>query len=395
MHVPRRPGTHAGGSPPDGSESDGSPGGGRERAVTNDGVERGHRARSGTNPGRSEGGGHAVVVVVPVPGRRNRFDARRPGGRMPTETGPVPATAHDIAGPAGTLRVTEWRPEKPTDGVLFVHGATYPGRAIFGSGLDGPSGWGPWTMTRGDAAFALDVRGYGSSHAVDPGPDDEPPARTAAAAGDLAAAVEWATDRVDRLHLVGTSWGTLVCGRYLATRTDPPVVSVALHAPVYDLSPAVRDRLAFDGPFRTVQRDGARARWAAQAPADADTDRWLAGFDAFWSTYVANAGSVVDDATDSTTATVRVPNGCLADILAAADGDTPYDPAAVETPALVVRGTADHTSVRPDALGVYDRLGGAPGSNAYAEIDGGTHFVHLEPPRERLFDLVRSFQRSH
>lgn len=354
-------------------------------------VEAGPRAAVTPSPWSSR---WPTAGVAPVPDRRNRFDARRPGQRMPTETGPVPATAHDIAGPAGTLRVTEWRPGKPTDGVLFVHGATYPGRAIFGPGLDGPSGWGPWTTTRGDAAFALDVRGYGGSHAVDPGPDDEPPARTAPAAADLAAAVEWATDRVDRLHLVGTSWGTLVCGRYLATRTDPPVASVALHAPVYDLSPAVRDRLAFDGPFRTVTRDGARDRWAAQVPADADTDRWLAGFDAFWSTYVANAGSVVDDATDPT-ATVRVPNGCLADILAAADGDAPYDPAAVETPALVVRGTADHTSVRADALGVYDRLGGASGANAYAEVDGGTHFVHLEPPRERLFDLVRSFQRSH
>ena len=303
----------------------------------------------------------------------------------------ISATAHDIAGPAGTLRVTEWTAGTPTTGVLFVHGATYPGRAIFGPGLDGPPGWGPWTAARGDTAFALDVRGYGGSHAVEAGPGDEPPARTDAAAADLAAAVEWATARVDRLHLVGTSWGTLVCGRYLATREGPPVASVALHAPVYDLSPAVRDRLAVDGPFRTVERAGARGRWAAQAPADADTDRWLAGFDAFWTTYVGNAGT---GGTDPATATVRAPNGCLADILAAADGDAPYDPEAVTTPALVVRGTADHTSVRPDALGVYDRLGGAPGTNAYAEVDGGTHFVHLEPPRGRLFDLVRSFQRS-
>lgn len=302
-------------------------------------------------------------------------------------------TAHDIPGPAGMLRVTGWRDGDPDAATLFVHGATYPGRAIFGPGLDGDPGWGPWTAARGDAGLALDIRGYGDSHAVT-APDDEPPARTPAAAADLAAAVDWAHDRFDRLHLVGTSWGTLVCGRYLATH-DAPVESVALHAPVYDLSPEVRDRLAVDGPFRTVTREGARERWAAQVPDDADTARWLAGFDPFWRTYAGNSGFVVGDATDPDGATVRVPNGCLADILASADGDPVYDPADLTTPTLVVRGTADHTSVRADALGVYDRLGGDPGRHAYAEVEGGTHFVHLEPPRSRLFELVRAFQRGH
>lgn len=308
---------------------------------------------------------------------------------------PVERTAHDVDGPAGTLRVTEWT-TGPTDvGVLFVHGATYPGRAIFGPGLDGSPAWGPWTAARGMAALALDVRGYGGSHPVTPDDDADPPVRTPAAAADLDAAVAWARDRVDHLHLVGTSWGTLICGRYLATHRSPPVESVTLHAPVYDLSPAVRERLVVDGPFRAVTRAGARERWAAQVPDEADTDRWLAGFDDFWTTYVSNSGFVVDgDDQAHETATVRVPNGCLADILASADGDSLYDPANVSVPALVVRGTADHTSVRPDALGVYDRLGGTPGRNAYAEVDGGTHFVHLEPPRTRLFELVRAFQEG-
>lgn len=301
-------------------------------------------------------------------------------------------TGHGVAGPAGELHVTEWVEGNPDTATLFVHGATYPGRAIFGPGLDGDPGWGPWTAARGDAALALDVRGYGGSHAVT-APDDEPPVRTPAAAADLAAAVDWAHDRFDRLHLVGTSWGTLIGGRYLATH-DAPVASVALHAPVYDLSPAVRERLAVDGPFRTVTREGARERWLGQVPDDADTDRWLAGFDAFWRTYAGNSRFVVDDASDPDRATVRAPNGCLADILSSADGNPLYDPGDVTTPALVVRGTADHTSVRSDALGVYDRLGGEPGRHAYAEVEGGTHFVHLEPPRTRLFELVRAFQRG-
>jgi pimeloyl-ACP methyl ester carboxylesterase len=308
------------------------------------------------------------------------------GERVPV----VDPVAHDIDGPEGTLRVTEWTADTPDTATLFVHGATYPGRAIFGPGLDGVPGWGPWTAAHGDTALALDVRGYGGSHDVWAGEDT--PVRTPAATADLAAAVEWAGDRFDRLHLVGTSWGTMTCGRYLATHEAAPVASVTLHAPVYDLSPAVRERLAVDGPFRTVTRDGARDRWAAQVPDGADTDRWLAGFDAFWRTYAGNSRFVVDGRTDPETATVRAPNGCLADILASADGDPAYDPAAVTTPTLVVRGTADHTSVRSDAVGVYDRLGGSPGRHAYAEVEGGTHFVHLEPPRTRLFEPVRAFQ---
>jgi pimeloyl-ACP methyl ester carboxylesterase len=302
------------------------------------------------------------------------------------------ATGHGVAGPAGQLHVTEWSEGDPDAATLFVHGATYPGRAIFGPVPDGHPAWGPWTAARGDAALALDIRGYGGSHPV-AAPDDEPPVRTPAAAADLEVAVDWAHERFDRLHLVGTSWGTLVCGRYLATH-DARVASVTLHAPVYDLSPEVRERLAVDGPFRTVTREGARERWAAQVPDGADTGEWLAGFDAFWRTYAGDS-RFADDGSDPDRATVRAPNGCLADILASADGTPQYDPADVTTPALVVRGSADHTSVRSDALGVYDRLGGDPGQHAYAEVEGGTHFVHLEPPRGRLFELVRAFQRGY
>ncbi|MFB6206961.1 MAG: alpha/beta fold hydrolase [Haloglomus sp.] len=341
------------------------------------------------DPGDGPARDRAAVVPVTDP-------EQSAGSTAAADSDAVSLTTHDVSGTAGTLCVSEWRSGDADEGVLFVHGATYPGRAIFGPGLDETPGWGPWTAARGVAALALDVRGYGGSHPVE-ADASEPPVRTAAAAADLAAAVSWARDRVDRLHLVGTSWGTLICGTYLASRDDPPVASVTLHAPVYDLSPAVRERLAAGGPFRTATRDGARERWAGQVPTDADTDAWLAEFDAFWTTYVSNSRFVIgadEDNHGPDSATVRVPNGCLADILATADGDSPYDPADVSVPALVVRGTADHTSVRSDALGVYDRLGGAPGENAYAEVDGGTHFVHLEPPRERLFDLVRAFQRG-
>ena len=128
------------------------------------------------------------------------------------------ATGHGVAGPAGQLHVTEWSEGDPDAATLFVHGATYPGRAIFGPVPDGHPAWGPWTAARGDAALALDIRGYGGSHPV-AAPDDEPPVRTPAAAADLDVAVDWAHERFDRLHLVGTSWGTQVCGRYLPRRT--------------------------------------------------------------------------------------------------------------------------------------------------------------------------------
>jgi alpha-beta hydrolase superfamily lysophospholipase len=85
---------------------------------------------------------------------------------------------------------------------------------------------------------------------------------------------------------------------------------------------------------------------------------------------------------------VAAPNGTLVDLTAAVD-EAVYDPGAIDVPTLVVRGSLDTASRRPDALALYDALGAD--DRTYTELAGGTHFMQFEPVRQRLVDTVETF----
>jgi alpha-beta hydrolase superfamily lysophospholipase len=87
--------------------------------------------------------------------------------------------------------------------------------------------------------------------------------------------------------------------------------------------------------------------------------------------------------------TIRIPNGTLLDLQAAARGNPVYDPTDIDVPTLVARGSHDPTSVRADALAVFDAV--SSDHVEYVEIDGGTHFLHLEPKRHTLYESVNGF----
>lgn len=297
------------------------------------------------------------------------------------------------------VRLWERAPDGADEAVLFVHGATYPGRVVFDLAVpdaDATYSWLADVATRGRAAFAVDLRGYGDSDrppAMDaPAGETPPPARADAVVHDVRAALDHVRERVDRVHLVGYSWGSLVCGRLLAAGGAPSVTSLTQLAPVFRMDAAVVERFDPGDPapaYRTVTREEVAARWNDQVPADADPATWHGGgaadpvFEAFWTQLAASGQG------DGTA--VRAPNGTLLDLretVAAA----PYDPADVAVPTLVVRGSEDPTATRADALRLYDAL---DGDREYAEVGGGTHFLPVEARREVLYDVVAGFHRRN
>ncbi|MFC7078761.1 prolyl oligopeptidase family serine peptidase [Halorussus caseinilyticus] len=72
-------------------------------------------------------------------------------------------------------------------------------------------------------------------------------------------------------------------------------------------------------------------------------------------------------------------------------GSPPYDPAAIDAPTLVVRGTDDDTARRSDALTLYDELGAADDRKEYAELAGADHYAMHGDRRRALYDLVTAF----
>lgn len=291
----------------------------------------------------------------------------------------------DLTAPDGT-RIRRWRrgPPDAAEAVCFVHGATYGGRSAFDP--DGVS-WLEAVASAGRAAYAVDVRGYGDSERppeLDPPPEEnEPIVRASTAAGDVAASLSDLHDAHEAIHLVGYSWGTIIAGVALAEE-GVDVDSLVQYAPVFRPPGSHRQRFDEAGQttaYRRVTWEEARSRWADQRPeGDVPGD----AFAAFWDALVASGQRVDDEGDDA----IVAPNGTLVDLRAAIDGP-PYDPVAVDVPALVVRGSHDTASTREDALGLYESLGGA--DRSYVEIAGGTHFLQFESNRETLYATVRGF----
>jgi pimeloyl-ACP methyl ester carboxylesterase len=301
--------------------------------------------------------------------------------------------SRDVPAPDGTrVRLWERRPSgsaESEEAVLFVHGATYPGKAVFDPAPD--RSWLAHTTDRGRAAYAVDLRGYGDSEAPTAMDGEagavEPPCGAATVADDVTAALKAISEK--RVHLVGYSWGTVVGGTLLA-RNEVRVASFTAFAPVFRPAWSLVD--AFDlgdppAPTRAVTRQTALERWTAQFPDHVQpfTYRDPAAFEHFWDALHESGQSV-----PANVPTVRAPNGVLVDLREAVGAD-PYDPTRVTVPSFVVRGSFDPTATREDALGLYDAL---PNARGYREVAGGTHFLPLEKRRGDLFDAVATFHDS-
>src|SRR3954449_4810394 len=119
--------------------------------------------------------------------------------------------------------------------LLYVHGATYPSETAFDLQLNGLS-WMDYIAQRGYDVYLVDVRGYGRStrpaEMDKPAADSEPIVRTATAAKDVGAAVDFILKRrgVAKLNLLGWSWGTSIMGSYTVQNNDK-VAKLVLYAP--------------------------------------------------------------------------------------------------------------------------------------------------------------------
>ncbi len=287
---------------------------------------------------------------------------------------------------ADETRIRRWERIPPNAGeaVMFVHGATYGARSVFD-----PEGfsWLRQVAAGGRAAFGVDIRGYGDSErppALDePAGENSPVVRARTAARDVATALADVRETYDTVHLVGYSWGTIITGIAL-TELYVAGTSLVQYAPVYQPPAENRDRYALDDPppaYRRVTRTEARERWADQHPQNVVPDD---AFAAFWNALTTSGQRVDDDE-------ILAPNGTLVDLQDAIETRL-YDPATIDIPTLVVRGSLDTASVRGDALALYDALPRA--DRTYTEIADGTHFLQFEPNRNRLYETVRNFHEQ-
>jgi len=307
-----------------------------------------------------------------------------------TETFMVPAADAGIQlhvrnkRPAGVARFA------PNRVVLFVHGATYPAETGFDIDLPGGS-WLDHAARRGFDAYLVDVRGYGRStrpRAMSEAASANPPfADTIDAVKDVGSAVDFILQRrgIGKLNLVGWSWGTAIMGTFTAGN-NAKVERLVLYAPLY----AMRDSPPISGlgAFRTVQREPARERGARGIPQDrveeisprAWFDKW---FDANLATDPQGAAQ--------TPPVVRAPNGVIKDIGEIwSKGRSPYDPANIRVPTMLIIGEWDQDTPLYMAQDVFAKMTNSP-DKRFVILGEGTHAMVLEKHRMRLINEVQQF----
>ena len=272
--------------------------------------------------------------------------------------------------------------------LLLVHGATIAS-ALWDTALPGWS-WMDRLARDGFQVFALDLRGYGGSTrptCFSARPDGIPAyARAADVVMDVSDAVDFVRSQTDadRIDLLGGSWGSVVCGKFVAELAQNQVRNLILYAPLYAETDTRPDWLApvrppIDvgrlerqiGAYRWVTRQDLERRWDAEFP---DGVNWRP---------TGMLEALVEEAR------FRVPNGTLVDLSLVFDGQPLYYPAAISVPTLLVRGDADPISTNGDASHLFALLGTS--NKRYEIISNGAHFMVAEIALPQVHTAITSF----
>jgi len=274
---------------------------------------------------------------------------------------------------------------------ILMHGATYPGTA-FDLALAGKS-WMDYMAGRGFDVYAIDLPGYGRSTrpaAMDAPADQNPPfMRTEEASKALGAVVDFVRQRrgVDKVNLVGWSWGTTITAAYTADNQGK-VERLALYAPVWlRTTPSLVQVQGKLGAYRTVSRDQALGRWLTGVPEDKKASLIPAGWFDAW----ADATFATDPKGEGKT--LRAPNGVVQDGLdywGATPPKANWDPTKITSPVLLVLGEWDRDTPTYMAQALYPLLTNAAWKR-HVVLSEGTHTILMEKNRMLLLRTVQQF----
>jgi pimeloyl-ACP methyl ester carboxylesterase len=277
--------------------------------------------------------------------------------------------------------------------LLYVHGATYPSETAFDLKLNGLS-WMDYIAQRGYDVYLVDLRGYGRStrppEMDHPAEHGEPIVRTATGVKDVGAAVEFILKRrgVQKINLLGWSWGTSLMGWYTAQNNDK-VHKLVLYAPQWIRNvPALTDSGGKLGAYRSVSRDAAKGRWLTGVPESKKADLIPAGWFEAWAdaTFATDAVGA-----KQTPPVLRAPNGVVADGREFwGAGKALYDPAQIRVPTFLAHAEWDADLPSYMLHAYFAKLTNAP-YKRYVEIGEGTHTVIMEKNRMQLFQAVQQF----
>ncbi len=275
--------------------------------------------------------------------------------------------------------------------VIMQHGATY-GSSAFDLPFGGLS-WMDYIAARGFDVYCLDLPGYGRSQRppqmAEPAESNPPFMHTPEAADCLGDVVEFVCRRrgIDRLCLIGWSWGTAIAGYYTANG-GARVARLVLYAPIWNRIGSGPSAIQMEGPlgaYRTVTKEATiKRRQNGLTAARAIQVMPREWFDLWW-----QATSAADP--DAPPDTIRAPNGVVEDGRNYwSAGKQLYDPSGINCPVLVIVGELDRDTGPDLAFKLFALLINARWKRLEI-LGGGTHAIMMEANRMLLFRSMQQF----
>lgn len=282
----------------------------------------------------------------------------------------------------------EYYSAKAEQTVLFLHGATFPGIATFDLPIDGVS-WMDYLARRGYDVYALDIRGYGAStkppEMSQAGEGKAPLVDSETALRDVSKAVEYILSRrgVEKLTIIGWSWGATLAGTYTANASNKVQKLVLYSPPWLSEEAAPAEAIKELGAWRSVPLFLVSQRWGHNLP---DKERKELVTDSAKKAWLAALSGTADGEQ-----TLKVPNGAVADALKTWGAGMPaWKPERISAPTMVIQGEWDSDIPPAMGLSVFAHLTGTS-ARRYVLIGEGTHLLLLEKNRRQLFQAVHGF----
>lgn len=292
--------------------------------------------------------------------------------------------------------------------VLFIHGATFPSTPDFDLSYKDYS-WADWMVERGHVVYMFDKRNYGFStreKAMDePREKNKPISRSYLVIRDIGAVVDHirAKHKVNRVTLIGWSWGAMTAGYYTSLHSEKvsklvmfaPAYAFALHTNIGPGSGLQNKRKPYEfnygvGAYRLGSGAANQARWDGEIPVqDKSQYREQAAVDAF-----NNEALATDPASGTRTPpSLRAPNGVLEDSFMQATGRRIWNASSIYVSVLVIAGEYDTWSFPEDREGLMRDLTNAR-VKKHVLIRNATHFVLFEKPRFEFFNEILTFLKE-
>lgn len=285
--------------------------------------------------------------------------------------------------------------------VIYIHGATFSSALSVGYRFADGLSWEDSLHRAGFDVWALDFEGFGGSArpaafalSANASP---PPLRSTDAVEQIARAVVHIRQQTgrDRVSMIAHSWGGVPAASYAATQgqsLDKLVLfAPALPRPAPVMPQPMGNNLPRPGnipAWRRLNVAEQLARFINDTPAGHPSVLAEPTLDRWGPAWLATDASAMTH----NPAGVQVPTGPQADIVAQWSGNDLYDPSAISTPTLIVRGEWDSVCSAADVERLRSRMTASTTASRIIPTSG--HLAHLETNRAMLWAATNEFLRT-